>query len=207
MEEMRVFWILITLFAAACGSSRPPATGGSGGSPASITGRERVGWDQPASDVDLLGSLRFAIYVDNNRNEMADASCSPVLGTSGFPCSGQLPPMTNGAHTLQIAAFSGSGNTFVEGEKSGALQVIVSATAATATAAQAEFQSGETKPTRDGVRLRIDNVAMHLDRPADAAFAPDGRLFIVERGQVRILSGGVLQDTAAVSLPADDPSQ
>src|SRR5262245_1802160 len=48
---------------------------------------------------------------------------------------------------------------------------------------------------------------MHLDRPADAAFASDGRLFIVERGQVRILSGGVLQDTAAVSLPADDPSQ
>ncbi len=209
MRAIRGFWILITLFAAACGSSRPspPATGGSGGSPMSITGRERIGWDQPASDVDLLGSLRFAIYVDNNRNEMPDASCSSALGASGFPCSGQLPPMTNGPHTLQMAAFSGSGSEVVEGDKSGPLQVIVSATASTATSAQAEFRSGETEPTRDGVRLRIDKFAEQLDRPADAAFAPDGRLFIVEYGQVRLLSGGVLQDTAALSLPVDDPSQ
>lgn len=209
MRATRGFWILITLFAAACGSSRPspPATGGSGGSPASITGRERIGWDQPASDADILGSLRFAIYVDNIRNEMADASCSSALGTSGFPCSGQLPPMTNGPHTLQIAAFTGSGDAVAEGDKSAPLQVTVSATASTASAAQAEARSGETAPTRDGVRLRIDNVAEQLDRPADAAFAPDGRLFIVEHGQVRVLSGGVLQDTAALSLAFDDPSQ
>jgi len=209
MRATRGFCILITLFAAACGSSRPspPSTGGSGGSPVSITGRERIGWDQPASDGDLLGSLRFAIYVDNIRNEMADASCSSIAGASGFPCSGQLPPMTSGAHTLQIAAFSGSGDSLVEGERSGSLQVIVSATASTATAAQADFANGEIQPTHDGVRLRVDRLANELDRPADAAFAPDGRLFIAERGQVRVLSGGVLQDSAALSLPADDSSQ
>jgi glucose/arabinose dehydrogenase len=209
MQAIRGFCILITLFAAACGSSRPspPSTGGSGGSPVSITGRERIGWDQPAGDADLLGSLRFAIYVDNIRNEMADASCSSALGTSGFPCGGQLPPMTSGAHTLQIAAFSGSGDALVEGDRSSALQVIVSATASTATAAQTDFRSGDTDPTRDGVRLRIDRLAEQLDRPADAAFAPDGRLFIAERGQVRVLSGGVLQDTAALSLAVDDLSQ
>ena len=209
MRVILGFWILITLFSGACGSSRPspPSTGGSNGSPVSITGRERIGWDQPAGDADLLGSLRFAIYVDNVRNEMTDASCSSALGASGFPCSGQLPPMTSGAHTLQIAAFSGSGDDVVEGDRSSPLQVIVSATASTATAAQTEFRSGDTDPTRDGVRLRIDKLAEQLDRPADAAFAPDGRLFIAERGQVRVLSGGVLQDTAALSLAVDDPSQ
>jgi glucose/arabinose dehydrogenase len=209
MRAIRGFWIVITLFAAACGSSRPspPSTGGSGGSPATITGRERIGWDQPASDADLLSALRFVIYVDSNRNDMADASCSSSLGTAGFPCSGQLPPMTNGAHTLQISAFSGSGDAAVEGERSSPLQVIVSGTASTATAAQSDFRGGETKPTHDGVTLRIDKLVEQLDRPADAAFAPDGRLFIAERGQVRVLSGGVLQDAAALALPVDDPSQ
>ena len=115
--------------------------------------------------------------------------------------------MTSGAHTLQIAAFSGSGDVVNEGDKSSPLQVIVSATASTATAAQSDFRGGETKPTRDGVPLRIDKLAELLDLPADAAFAPDGRLFIVERGQVRVMAGGVLQDTAALTLPTDDASQ
>jgi glucose/arabinose dehydrogenase len=205
---MRGFWILITLFAVACGSSRPstPSTG-SGGSPVSITGRERIGWDQPASDADVLGSLRFAIYVDNIRSEIANASCSSTLGTSGFPCTGQLPPMTSGAHTLQIAAFSAADGTIVEGDRSSPLQVTVTAALSSATAAPAEWRSGETEPTHDGVRLRIENLAEQLDRPTDAAFAPDRRLFIVERGQVRVLPGGVLQDTPALSLPSDDPSQ
>ncbi len=205
---MRGFWILITLFAAGCGSSKPstPSTG-SGGSPVSITGRERIGWDQPAADADILGSLRFAIYVDNIRNEMADASCSSTPGTAGFPCSGLLPPMTSGAHTLQIAAFGGPDGAIVEGDRSGPLQVIVSAALSSATAAQAEWQSGTTQPTHDGVRLRIEKLAEQLDRPADAAFAPDGRLFVAERGQVRVLASGILQDAPALSLPVDDPSQ
>ncbi len=209
MGGMRGFWILITLFAAACGSSRPstPSTG-SGGSSVSITGRERIGWDQPASDADVLGSLRFAVYVDNIRSEMANASCASTPATSGFPCTGQLPPMTSGAHTLQIAAFSGGADgIIVEGDRSSPLQVNVTAALSSATAAQAEWRSGETEPTHDGVRLRIEKLAEQLDRPTDAAFAPDGRLFIAERGHVRVLSNGVLQDTAALSLPSDDPSQ
>jgi glucose/arabinose dehydrogenase len=208
MEGMRGFWVLITLFAAACGSSKPstPSTG-SGGTPVSITGRERIGWDQPASDADVLGSLRFAIYVDNARSEMANPACSSTLGPSGFPCTGQLPPMTSGAHTLQIAAFSGADDSIVEGDRSSPLQVIVTAALSSATAAQAEWRGGETEPTHDGVRLRIEKLAEQLDRPADAAFAPDGRLFIAERGQVRVLSSGVVQGTAALSLSGDDPSQ
>jgi glucose/arabinose dehydrogenase len=202
------FWILITLFVAACGSSKPstPSTG-SGGGTASITGRERIGWDQPASDADIIGTLRFAIYVDNVRNEMTGVSCSSTLGASGFPCSGQLPAMTSGPHTLQIAAFSGSEDAVNEGDRSGPLQVVVSAALLADSAPADEWQRLQPEPTRDGVRLHVDRVAEGLDRPADAAFAPDGRLFIAERGQVRVLSNGVLQDAAALSLPAEDTSQ
>jgi aldose sugar dehydrogenase len=208
MGGMRRFWILITVFVAACGSSKPsaPATN-PGGSPVSITGRERIGWEQPASDADMMGSLRFAIYVDNARTEMTGVSCSATAGTTGFPCSGELPAMTSGAHTLQIAAFSASEGTIVEGDRSGALQVIVSAALLAATARAADWQRVEPEATRDGVRLQVDKLADGLDRPADAALPPDGRLFIVERERVRVLSNGVLQEAPALSLPADDTSQ
>jgi len=208
MREMRGFWILITLFAAACGSSKPstPSTG-SGGGTVSITGRERIGWDQPVSDAALIGALRFAIYVDNVRFEMAGVSCASTAGSSGLPCSGELPPMTSGAHTLQIAAFSGPQGEVVESDRSGVLQVIVSASLSAATAPPADWLRTEPEPTHDGVRLQADKLAEGLDRPADAAFAPDGRLFIAERGQVRVLSNGALQQRAALSLPADDTSQ
>ena len=71
--------------------------------------------------------------------------------------------------------------------------------------ATADWQSGEIDPTRDGVRLRIDKVTEDLDRPTDAAFAPDGRLFITERtGRVRVVSDGALLKPDALVLPEDD---
>ena len=84
MEGMRGFWILITLFAAACGSSTPPPPStGTGGGVESITGRERIGWDQPATDTVELATFGYAIYVDNARNELTDTSCASAAGTAG----------------------------------------------------------------------------------------------------------------------------
>jgi glucose/arabinose dehydrogenase len=209
MRVMRRFWIVITLFAAACGSGKPstPSTGPEAG-PVSITGRERIGWDQPAADAGELASLQYAIYVDGTRSEMAAVSCASAPGTLGFACSGQLPSMSNGAHAVEIAAFTVTNGDTAEGGRSSPLQVIVSTALSAATAApETEWQGGESEPTRDGVRLRIDKLTEGLDRPIDAAFAPDGRLFIVERGRVRAVSGGQLQNSAALSLPLDDPSQ
>ena len=209
IAPVRGFWILITLFAVGCGSNRPsaPNTGSGGGSPASVTGKERIGWDQPSADAGILGSLHYAIYVDNVRNEVADAACAASAGAAGFPCSGQLPAMTAGAHTLEIAAFTLVGSNIVEGNRSGSLQVVVSAAVTAGASLQAEWQNTETEPTRDGLRFRIEKLAEGFDRPVDAAFAPDERLFIVDRRAVRILSGVTVQDPPALSLPDDDPSQ
>lgn len=208
---MRRFWILLTLLAAACGSSnRPetPSTGGSGGSGGSITGRERIGWDQPAADAGALAALQYAIYVDNSRNEMSDVSCSSTAGAGGFACNGRLPAMSNGPHTLEIAAFSTVDGDVVEGPRSSPLQVVVSAAiSGTLGSSATDWQNGSTDPTRDGLILRIEKLAEGFDHPVDAAFAPDGRLFIADRARLRIASQGTLQSTAALSLPADDPSQ
>ena len=204
---MRGFWILITLFAAACGSSTPPSpstgTGGSGGVQ-SITGRERIGWDQPAADTVELATFGYAIYVDDFRSEVADASCASTAGTGGFACSGKLPAMSSGAHKLEIATFSTVNADSGESSRSSALQVVVSAALTADSAPAMDWQSGDVDPTQDGVRLRVDKIVDALDRPTDAAFSDDGRLFIAEElGRVRVVSGAQLQSAPALSLSSE----
>jgi glucose/arabinose dehydrogenase len=75
---------------------------------------------------------------------------------------------------------------------------------ATAGTSPAEWPDGLTERTADGVTLRLDKVAEGLDDAVDAAFTPDGRMFIAERaGRVRIVQGGRLQREDA--LTAEDP--
>jgi glucose/arabinose dehydrogenase len=206
IETMRGSWILITLFAVACGSKTPPppSTGPGTGTAESITGRERIGWDQQAGDATELATFRYAIYVDGVRSEVADASCANSAGSSGFFCSGRLPTMSSGAHTLELATFNVAGGDSVESSRSSPLRVVV--TAALSAAAASEWQGGEIETTSDGIRLRVDKRAEGLDRPVDAAFAPDGRLFIAERnGRIRVVAQGALQNPDALVLPEDDP--
>ncbi|MBI3997464.1 MAG: PQQ-dependent sugar dehydrogenase [Armatimonadetes bacterium] len=51
--------------------------------------------------------------------------------------------------------------------------------------------------------LTVTTVASGLDIPWALAFVPDGRLFFTQRnsGQIRVIVGGVLQPTPAVTLP------
>jgi hypothetical protein len=89
MEGMRGFWILITLFAAACGSSTPPPPStGTGGGVESITGSERIGWDQPGTDTVELATFGYAIYVDNARSELTDTSCASAAKPQGSRAAG-----------------------------------------------------------------------------------------------------------------------
>ncbi len=204
---MRRSWLLITLLTAACGSSTPapPSTGPGNGTTETITGRERIGWDQPAADRDELATFGYAIYVDGTRSEIVAPSCSATAGAAGFACSGGLPPMSSGAHTLELATFSTVNTDSGESPKSTPLHVVVSAIVASDTAPAVEWQSGEIDPTRDGVKLRIDKIADGLARPADAAFSPDGRLFVAERtGRIRVVTDGALQTADALVLPQDD---
>jgi len=204
---MRRSWIVITLFATACGSSTPapPSTPPGNGSTETITGRERIGWDQPAADSAELATFGYAIYVDGARNEIVAPACSNSAGATGFSCSGGLPPMSAGAHSLELATYSTVNPDSGESPKSSPLRVVVSANLASDTAPAADWQSGELDPTRDGVKLRIDKMSDGLVRPADAAFAPDGRLFIAERtGRIRIVADGAIQSGDALLLPEDD---
>lgn len=201
MHRHLVFGALMTLFAVAgCGGSAPPTPAPNPGGGDSITGRERIGWDQQAGDAVQLATFKYAIYVDGTRNELASVSCAVTATASGFACSGPLPTLSAGAHTLELVAYIVD-DGILESARSSPLRVTV--VASSAPAATVEWEGGHIETTADGLRLRLDKLAGGLEDPIDAAFAPDGRLFIAERtGRVRVVDREQLQPVDALTMDA-----
>jgi hypothetical protein len=113
--------LLTCLVLCACGGS----SGGSGSdSGESITGLERFGWDQPAVDAGELVSFNYAVYVDNIRSVAADVSCGATAANGRFECTCQLPTMSAGAHSLQVAAFVTDETGTRESARSSAVRVV-----------------------------------------------------------------------------------
>lgn len=177
------------LLAAACNSGNtpnptptPPGQGGN-----TITGRERIGWDQATESAGALANLEFAIYVDGVRSVISDVSCAGSAGPSGFACSGRLPAMTPGVHSLQIASFRDEGS--VESERSAPLQVTVAG--ATAGDELPPLTTGETITTNDGIALLAERVAADVVDLTDVALSPDGRrIFTADgRGRLTVIEG------------------
>jgi aldose sugar dehydrogenase len=185
----------------ACGGSddsAPPSGQPPGGTP--ITGNEKLGWSQTANDASDLATFHYAIYVDNVRSELASASCTPPSGTSAS-CLAPLPPMSQGAHTLELAAFVLDGANVLESVRSTPLAVFRSS-AVGGPAGPLTAWPSQTLATQDGVRLRLEQIADNVIAPTDLAFAPDGRLFVAEHdGRVRVVRDGRLLDQPALSLP------
>jgi glucose/arabinose dehydrogenase len=188
---VRLLFVLCCVAAAACdsrSSPAPPVVNPPGDSE-TITGAERIGWDQRAGDAVELAAIGYVLYIDGVRTPLADVACSSTATASGFSCSARLPAMTAGAHTLQLASTIVDGS-LLESDRSASLRVTVS-----------PLTAGELRPPGDparsaprmtpgpivtsaGVRLRLEAVGEGLEQPTDLAFAPDGRLLIAERGGV-----------------------
>ena len=184
---------LATSAVAACGGSPPaPPVVTPPPSAETINGSERIGWDQPAADTVELAAIRYAIYVDAARTEAAGVTCASTATAAGFACTARLPPLTSGAHTLQLASFVTDGGV-LESARSAALQVNV---AATTTAARAVPDSGGGSAKTSGERRAIQpgerpvqRIAEGFDDAIDLALAPDGRVFVAERaGTVRAVA-------------------
>jgi hypothetical protein len=70
-----------------------------------LTGRERLSWQQSVASVDELARYRFAVYVDSKRVDLPETTCTePVKGTS--TCSSPLPPLEPGVHRLEVVSYS-----------------------------------------------------------------------------------------------------
>ena len=150
---------------AACGQHTPPPPSTPGGVE-TITGRERIGWDQLAGDTAELATFRYAIYVDGARSEVADASCGGAAGAAGFACSGRLPALSPGAHTLELATFLAG--TDAESARSAPLRVTVAPTAAGVAPVTPVAWEGGPIVTAGHDFLRLERLAGDLDAPIDA---------------------------------------
>jgi glucose/arabinose dehydrogenase len=163
-----------------------------------ITGTERLGWEQRAADAAELAQINYVLYVDGIRTPLPGTTCEP--SGSAFACVTRLPAMAPGAHALQLASFINDGGVLESG-RSGTLNVTV----VSAATGQAGETAAAVKPARftsaSGVAMRTEPVASGLDDPTDLVFAPDGRAFVAERGgRVRVMRDNVLLPDPALSL-------
>jgi glucose/arabinose dehydrogenase len=146
------------------------------------------------------------MYIDGVRVEIMDASCSAGGGSNGFTCTGPLPPLSPGLHTLQLATFVMSGDDVLESGRSAPLQVTVVGVAAPP--AQATARSAAQRAPA-GLAVRAQELARDLKMPVDAAVTSKGTLLVAERGgTVRMFTsdGVVTSDTGpAPADPADRP--
>jgi glucose/arabinose dehydrogenase len=173
-----------------------------------ITGSERIGWEQRASDAAELATFHYVIYVDTTNRVEVTASCATTSTNGTFPCTAPLPRLTNGAHTLELASFIVDGAT-LESARSVALRVNVG-TAVSTDASSSTAGSGEVMVGGD--RMKLELVIEGVERPVDLAFAPDGRLFVAEEsgdiqvihpGQVRLTRETTPNRTPIVALAID----
>lgn len=192
------------LLALACSKSSPPTPSAGVGGGESITGRERLGWDQAAASTTELATFRYAIYVDNVRSVLADVTCGQTPGPNGYPCSGRLPAMSNGSHVLELAAFT-EAQGIQESGRSQPLRVTVAAVVASSGATNG-LTSGSIIETSDGVQLRADVLYEGLREPRAIAIAADERAFVGTADGVLIIKDGALAgppqltDGAAIAL-------
>jgi glucose/arabinose dehydrogenase len=167
----------LALVCVACGRSPsppPPSIGGGN----TITGRERLAWDQEASSAVELAALQYALYVDNDRRVLTSVTCEQVARPQGFGCTAPLPQMASGPRVLELATFVVGASGVRESARSAPLRVTV---ASLAPASSLMSTSAEPVATIAGVPVAIDVVVDGLTAAVDFAQAPDGRFFIAER--------------------------
>jgi glucose/arabinose dehydrogenase len=166
-----------------------------------------VGWDQAAADSIELATFRYALYVDGVRRELTGVTCSNTAAAAGFACQTNLPGLSLGVHTLELATFIVDAGTTLESPRSAPLRVNVVSASAAALAGSKPLTfppPGVAAATdRPSLSLQLERISESVREPTDLAVAPDGRLFIAERaGRVRVLDDGRLID----ALTLDDVS-
>ena len=154
----------------------------------------RLGWRQSAADAGQAASFQYALYVDGTQTMLAGVTCANPSSGSGFDCSAVLPTLTTGTHTLELSAIVVDGSSTLESPRSSPLQVVAVATSRFSTASRFVM-------TAEHVQMTLAPAAENLRLPSDLAFAPDGSIFVAERGGiVRLIKDGDLVETPALDL-------
>jgi hypothetical protein len=198
-----------------CGGNnddQPPAQGQPGNT---IRGGERLTWDQVAASITQLRSLTFRLYVDGQPSTLSATRCNEAGPGTSFECSGLLPAMFSGQHTLELTSVLDG----VESARSPGLLVTVVGGAPPPPPPPPPPPRGILSPEQSALENsticsaepRTDCYGMQLiasDLGAMTALSPmpDGRVMFIEAGrQVRIVASAA--NTSAIALPAESNRQ
>jgi glucose/arabinose dehydrogenase len=188
----------------ACGGDSPSDPGNQ------ITGRERIGWEQPASSQEELGGLRYLLWIDDVSGDLSGVTYESLRAGSAA-CTGALRPMSPGQHRLALSAVAPDGTQsaqsapiFVTVVSASRLTAVEDALAPTDDANRREQANASSSSSTDGP-VRVDTLAAGpndvLGDVTDLAATADGRVFTAARdGAVRVWSGGVLRSTPVLAL-------
>jgi len=192
----------------ACGSdglpSGPDDPGGGDGAPVTLNGGERLAWDQ-TSGTQAIQSYTFRFFVDGTESALSDVRCEAGSSSGSFRCSGLLPPMVVGLHSLEVAAVAAGeqSNTSVP------LLVRVIATSVSGTPSVPTVTTVASAPPSEldvcvpEACYRARQVATGVGLVSAMAVVPGGRLFFIERGQVvRAVEDGQAGPPVLIADPA-----
>jgi hypothetical protein len=171
------------------------AIGCGGDEPVNIRGGERLAWNQVASSVEQLNRYRFVLYVDGTPAQLLDPTCDPTAVSGAHPCSGGLPPLSSGQHTLELTTAEFG----LESERSGPLVVVVTGAPtqmipggnSSPESESAAFETGSSicADTRVNECYTADLMVGELQSIGAVSVVEDGRLFLIENGErVRVVS-------------------
>ena len=185
--------VAVALVLSSCGGSSPapvasePVPAGA----TRVTGTERLAWQQ-AGDV---SSIQFVIYVDGGPVPLDATTCNGTAPET--ECSSPLPPLTDGTHTLAVAArstISGAESPRSEPitvQKVSARSIVSAASLPDARAASGGARLEATVTAPDGKAFTADVVARSVRTPIQLASTPDGRVLVADGGGlVRVVHPG-----------------
>ena len=191
-------------------TDQPPSQSGPG---TTIRGGERLVWDQAAASITQLRSLTFRLYVDGRASTFSATTCNEAGRGTSFECSGLLPAMSSGQHTLELTSVLGG----VESDPSPRLLVTVVGGAPPppppspprdilspeqSSRENSTICSDEPRTNCYGVRV----IASDLGAVTALSPMPDGRVMFIEAGrQVRIVASTI--NASAIALTAESNRQ
>ncbi|HEY1308757.1 MAG TPA: hypothetical protein VGF24_34675 [Vicinamibacterales bacterium] len=144
--------------------------------------------------------MTFRLYVDGGLASLTSPSCADQPGATSFVCSGGLPPMTPGRHTLELSSVLNG----VESPLSTRLIVSLSSTAAVVPPQSdrrlLDLPSSACVGTSNTC-YRVTLVTADLASSTTFLATQSGKVFFVESERlVRVIADGVLTDEPALAV-------
>ncbi len=199
-----------TVGLAFCAALGAASAGCGGDSAENAGGGDRLHWDQAEASRDRLVRYSFTLYVDGSGATLEGVQCGQQAAAAGYPCSGMLPSLTRGTHTLELQAVV-DGRA---GPKSAPTTVTVSGGRAVVEGVAPVAEAGRVATsgiagTTQSCAALPSELCFGVEILASSAVpitspvvVPDGRVLFIEGGRaVRVSRGAWLLPEPALSAP------